>query len=102
MAKIAISVGLGIVGAFISVATGGLGTFAVGAWAADIIAGFGVGAAAGNVLGNLIFPTKLPNQVGPRLNDLTASGSGPGPIPFGYGEFRYAGQIGRASCRERV
>ena len=47
MAKIALAVGGAILGAAISVATGGLGTFAVGAWAADILAGASVGFSIG-------------------------------------------------------
>ena len=49
MARIALAVGGAILGAAISVATGGLGTFAVGAWAADILAGASVGASIGEV-----------------------------------------------------
>jgi len=49
MARIALAVGLGILGAAISVATGGLGAFPVGAWAADIFAGASVGFSIGEV-----------------------------------------------------
>jgi hypothetical protein len=49
MAKIAIMAGAILAGVGISVLTGGLGTFAVGAWASDIIAGATVGAAVGKI-----------------------------------------------------
>ena len=49
MARIAIAVGAAIAGAVLSVATGGLGAFAVGAWAQDILAGASVGFSIGKV-----------------------------------------------------
>ena len=49
MARIALAVGLGIIGGAISVMTGGLGAFPVGAWAADIFAGASVGMSIGEV-----------------------------------------------------
>jgi hypothetical protein len=92
MAKIALIIGLGVAGFF----TGGLawaaeGTaFAVGA----AMTGLSIGLTAGNILGGLLFPMQLPNQVGPRLNDLTVSTSTNGSaIPIGYGTFRFAGNI---------
>src|ERR1700741_4248626 len=92
MAKIALIAGLAIAGAFISVATGGLGAFAVGAWATDIIAGAAVGASVGSVLSSVIFPPKLNNA--PPMNDLQAMASAYGsPIPWGYGGYRIAGQV---------
>lgn len=94
MARIALTIGAAVAGAFISVVTGGLGAFAVGAWATDIIAGLAVGAAIGNAAGGLIFPVKLPNQFGPRIADLSVSTAVNGaPIPFGYGIYRFAGNI---------
>jgi hypothetical protein len=53
MARIALAVGLGIAGAVVGVLPGGLGAFPVGAWAADIFAGFGAGFSAGNARGGL-------------------------------------------------
>lgn len=92
IARIALIAGAAVAGAFISVATGGLGAFAVGAWATDIIAGATVGAAVGSVLSSVIFP---PNQnTSPPMNDLQATSSAAGsPIPWGYGGYRIAGQV---------
>jgi len=56
MAKIAIMAGAIAAGIGISILTGGLGTFAVGAWAADIVAGATVGAAVGQSVEGLMFP----------------------------------------------
>jgi hypothetical protein len=94
VAKIALIIGLGVAGAF----TGGLAYFGYLAFGAASLAGalatgFAVGATAGSLLGSVLFPIHLPNSVGPRIGDLTVTGSGPGPIPFGYGKFRYAGTI---------
>lgn len=92
MARIALIAGMAIAGAAISVATGGLGAFAIGAWATDIIAGASVGASVGSVLSNIIFPPK--NLSAPPMNDLQAMSSAYGaPIPWGYGSYRIAGQI---------
>lgn len=91
MARIALVVGMALAGAAISVATGGLGTFAVGAWVADIAAGASVGATVGNLLGQIFFPGPKPQQ---PLNDLQAMSSAPGmPIPWGYGHYRIGGQM---------
>lgn len=60
MAKIAIMAGAIAAGIGISVLTGGLGTFAVGAWAADIVAGATVGAAVGEPAEGLMFPGSEP------------------------------------------
>lgn len=90
MARIALIAAAAIGGALLSVATGGLGTFAVGAWAADIIAGASVGASIGGVLGSIIFPPRMAST--PPLNDLQVMSSAPGnPIPWGYGSYRIAG-----------
>lgn len=92
MARIALIAGMAVLGAAISVATGGLGTFAVGAWMADIIAGASVGAMVGSVLSALIFPPK--GAMGPQLNDRQVQSSAPGmPIPWGYGSYRIAGCV---------
>lgn len=92
MARIALIAGMAIAGAAISVATGGLGAFAVGAWATDIIAGASVGASVGSVLSNIIFPPK--NLTAPPMNDLQAMSSAYGaPIPWGYGSYRIASQV---------
>jgi hypothetical protein len=92
MARIALIAGCIAAGIAISVMTGGLGTFAVGAWTADIIAGASVGAAAGSVLSSVIFPPH--SNAGPPMNDLQAMSSAAGaPIPWGYGGYRIAGQV---------
>jgi hypothetical protein len=49
VAKIAILAGFIAAGIGISILTGGLGTFAVGAWASDIAAGAVVGASIGKI-----------------------------------------------------
>ena len=92
MAKIAIAAAAATAGAIISVATGGLGAFPVGAWAADIIAGASVGLSVGEVVGAIAFPGRRPIQY--PLQDLQVSSSADGaPIPFGYKLVRFAGQI---------
>lgn len=92
MARIALIAGMAVAGAFISVATGGLGTFAVGAWASDIIAGAAVGASVGNMLSNIIFPPHANSA--PPMNDLQSMSSAFGsPICWGYGGYRVAGQV---------
>lgn len=56
--------------------------------------GAGLGLTVGTALGTVLFPIHLPNQVGPRLNDLTVSTSTNGaPIPIGWGGYRFAGNI---------
>jgi hypothetical protein len=56
--------------------------------------GFRVGLVVGGALGNVLFPVKLPDQKGPRLNDLTVSSAANGtPIPIGFGTYRLGGQI---------
>ncbi len=93
MARIALMVGLAVAGAVISVMTGGLGTFAVGAWTADIVAGAGVGAAVGSLAGGLLFPGHM-YSYGARLNDLQTSSAANGmDYPWGYGGFRIGAQI---------
>jgi len=92
MAKVAIAVGAAVAGAVISVATGGLGLFAVGAWVPDIIAGASAGLAVGSVIGAAAFPGR--NPVRYPLQDLQVSSSADGaPIPFGYNLVRFGGQI---------
>lgn len=52
------------------------------------------GASLGLTAGSILFPTKLPNVQGPRLEDLTVTLSTYGsPIPLIYGVFRAAGNI---------
>lgn len=93
MAKIAIIAAAVAAGVLISVATGGLGAFAVGSWAADIFAGAAVGAAVGNTVASLALPPHY-TYTGPRLLDTQVSGSADGsPIPFGYGGMRLGAQI---------
>jgi hypothetical protein len=91
MARIALIAGMAVAGAVLSVMTGGLGAFAVGAWIPDIMAGLAAGAAVGQTLGSLVFQPRLN---GPRLADTQIMNSTNGaPIPFGYGGFRIAGQV---------
>lgn len=48
----------------------------------------------GSLAGNALFPTELPTQRGPKLDDLAVQGSTVGvPIPLVYGAFRVAGNI---------
>src|ERR1700675_2357290 len=92
MARIALILGVALAGAAISVATGGLGAFAVGAWGADIFAGLAAGATAGSILAQMVFPVKSNSY--PPLNDLQVMSSPPGnPIPWGYGTYRIAGNV---------
>jgi hypothetical protein len=91
MARIALIAGMAAAGAVLSVMTGGLGAFAVGAWIPDIMAGLAAGAAVGETIGSIVFQ---PRMNGPRLADQQISNSANGsPIPFGYGGFRIAAQI---------
>src|SRR5208282_1223949 len=92
MSRIALIAGMALAGAVISVATGGLGTFAVGAWAADIAAGASLGASAGSLLSSVIFPPHINSF--PPLNDLQTMSAAYGqPICYGYGSYRIAGQV---------
>lgn len=98
MARIAIAVGIGVLGAV----TGGLaaagfgifaGTFAGGSVLGGIALGASIGFSAGNVLGGLLFGQHSTLE-GPRLTDTQISSSAPGsPIPIGYGGFRIGCQI---------
>jgi hypothetical protein len=91
MARIALIAGMAVAGAVLSVMTGGLGAFAVGAWIPDIMAGLAAGAAVGQTIGSMVFQPRLN---GPRLADTQIMNSTNGaPIPFGYGGFRIAGQV---------
>jgi hypothetical protein len=86
MARLALSVGLGIVGGLLAVATAGVATPAI------FGLGFSIGSVVGGIAGSLLFPPG--GAVGPRLNDLQISSSAPGnPIPFGFGQYRIGGQI---------
>jgi len=56
--------------------------------------GFGIGSFIGGIIGNLLFPQKLPTIIGPRLQDLSVNASTYGKtIPFGYGAMLYNGNI---------
>lgn len=97
MAKIALMIGLGILGAI----TGGLAAagylsfgFAGGAGGlTGALLGGSIGLSAGGLLGQLIFPGHN-YTYGTRLNDLQVSSSANGsPYPWGYGGFRIGGQI---------
>lgn len=55
---------------------------------------FGVGAAFGTLIGNFLFPQKLPDITGPRLQDLQVTTSTYGnTIPFGFGMMLYNGNV---------
>lgn len=74
MARIAIAVAGGIIGAFFGAPQ--------------------IGFALGSLLGGVLFPPKLPTNYGPRLNDKQImSGAEGEPIPWGYGGFRIAGNV---------
>lgn len=90
MARIALAVGFAVLGAV----TFGLTTPFSLTLGASILFGASLGFTVGSALGQVLFPIHLPNQVGPRLNDLTVSSSTNGAfIPIGYGIFRFAGNI---------
>ncbi len=56
--------------------------------------GFGIGSFIGGIIGNLLFPPKGTTTIGPRLQDLSISASTYGKtIPFGYGAMLYNGNI---------
>jgi hypothetical protein len=89
VAKIALAVGFGVLGAF----TGGLGWFGLAASAGHALLGFSLGMAAGQILGNVLMPIHT-TTTGPRVGDLTVSSAANGsPIPIGYGMYRIAGQV---------
>jgi hypothetical protein len=71
MARIAIAVAAGVAGAVVGVLTGGLGAFPIGAWAADIISGFGVGFSAGDLAGGLFVSQSLKREE--RESEIEAS-----------------------------
>lgn len=74
MARLALSIAGGIVGAFFGAPE--------------------IGFAIGGLLGSILFPPKLPTNYGPRINDKQVTSSAEGePIPFGYGGFRLGGNI---------
>lgn len=53
-----------------------------------------LGYALGSLAGQALFPTQLPTQRGPKLDDLSVQGSAVGvPIPIVYGTYRVAGNI---------
>jgi hypothetical protein len=80
MARLALSVGLGIAFSFIP----GVGT----------ALGFAIGSALGGLIGSLAFPGKGTHIYGPRVNDLQVSSSAPGQvIPLLWGTMRLGGQV---------
>lgn len=81
MARLALSIAGGILGA---VFLPGIGASL----------GWSIGAAAGGIIGALAFPGKGQHVYGARLNDLSVSSSAPGTvIPILYGSMRLGGQI---------
>ncbi|MBZ5566561.1 MAG: phage tail protein [Acidobacteriia bacterium] len=90
MARFAIAIGFGILGAF----TGGLGWLGFAGGLSSAMTGFSLGMTAGSIIGGIAFPGHLPTQEGPRLNDLRVQVSTYGvPIPIGYGTVRLAGNV---------
>jgi hypothetical protein len=81
MARLALSVVGGILGAIFIPGVGSS-------------LGFALGSLAGGIIGQLAFPGKGTHVYGPRLNDMQVSGSAPGTvIPLLYGSMRLGGQI---------
>jgi hypothetical protein len=67
---------------------------AIGFFAGNPVLGAQLGWAVGGVAGALLFPNKGPDQVGPRLNDLSVQTSGYGvPIAAVAGQAKLAGNI---------
>jgi len=93
MARIALAIGFAVgVALLFAFAPPLAGLFSTQGAAA--LFGASLGFTIGTALGAVLFPIHLPNQIGPRLNDLTVSTSTNGaPIPIGYGGFRFAGNI---------
>lgn len=74
MARLALSIAGGVIGAFFGAPE--------------------IGFAIGGLLGAVLFPPKLPTNYGPRINDKQVTSSAEGePIPFGYAGFRLGGNI---------
>lgn len=81
MARLALTIAGGIIGALIA----GPGAIALG-WS--------IGAMLGGVVGQLAFPGKGTHVYGPRLNDLSVASSAPGMvIPLLFGTMRLGAQI---------
>lgn len=79
MARIALTAGAGIAGAFLLPG--------VGFWA-----GLAIGSSAGSVVSDLLFRPRVPGEQPIQGLQVSSSANG-APIPFGYGRMRYAGQI---------
>ena len=81
MARLALSVAGGILGAILIPGVG-----------ASL--GFAIGSALGGIIGALAFPGKGTHVYGPRINDMQVSSSAPGQvIPLIFGTMRLGGQI---------
>lgn len=81
MARLALSIVGGILGAFLIPGVG-----------ASL--GFAIGSALGGIIGQLAFPGKGTHVYGPRVNDMQVSSSAPGQvIPLLFGSMRLGGQI---------
>lgn len=81
MARLALTILGGILGAFLIPGVG-----------ASL--GFSIGSAIGGIIGQLAFPGKGTHVYGPRVNDLQVSSSAPGQvIPLLFGAMRLGGQI---------
>jgi hypothetical protein len=88
LARLALTVGLGIVGAALAPFTAGTSI----AFSAQF--GFALGSLVGSVIGQLAFPGSGTHVTGPRVNDLQVSSSAPGTvIPFVFGSMRIGAQI---------
>lgn len=81
MAKLALTVAGGVLGAILIPGVG-----------ASL--GFAIGSAIGGIIGSLAFPGKGTHVYGPRVNDLQISSSAPGVvIPLLFGTMRLGGNI---------
>jgi len=91
VAKLAIAIGMGVAFGALGFFTGGAG-WIVGMTAMQgMMIGASAGMAIGGVIGNALFPMKLPTNAQPPL--VTSGATNGVPIPFGYGSYRFAGNI---------
>lgn len=84
MARLALQIAGGIIGALLALPTGGI----------SVGLGFALGSLAGSIVGTLAFPGKGTHVYGPRVNDMQIGSSAPGTvIPLLFGSMRLGGQI---------
>ena len=88
MARMALSIGFGILGAALAPFTAGTSL----AFSAQF--GFALGSVVGSVIGSLAFPGKGTHVYGPRVSDMQLSTSAPGSVePMLWGRMVLGGQI---------